>query len=147
MKSQSKFKHFHSWKCIWKCRLGNGGHFVSASMCYHLIPFPPHGIDPITSVISLRATAKSTVEDFKLPSNDLIRKTYILDDDFMEGYESYVGEILVIEHWTLNICTVVPTEALMQSFDVCSVDSLKELLNKEWSWQDLRYHDAHVKSL
>ena len=23
----------HSRKCIWKCRLQNGGHFVSASMC------------------------------------------------------------------------------------------------------------------
>ena len=32
MKSQSKFKHFHSRKCIWKCRLENGGHLVSASM-------------------------------------------------------------------------------------------------------------------
>ena len=26
--------HFHSQKSIWKCRLENGGHFVSASMCY-----------------------------------------------------------------------------------------------------------------
>ena len=25
--------HFHSIKCIWKCRLRNGGHFVSVSMC------------------------------------------------------------------------------------------------------------------
>ena len=25
--------HFHSRKCIWKCRLRNGVHFVSASMC------------------------------------------------------------------------------------------------------------------
>ena len=25
--------HFHSRKCVWKCRLRNGGHFVSASMC------------------------------------------------------------------------------------------------------------------
>ena len=24
---------FHSRKCVWKCRLRNGGHFVSASMC------------------------------------------------------------------------------------------------------------------
>ena len=30
----SKFKHFHSAKCIWICRLRNGGHFVSASMCW-----------------------------------------------------------------------------------------------------------------
>ena len=25
--------HFHSRKCMWKCRLENGVHFVSASMC------------------------------------------------------------------------------------------------------------------
>ena len=30
---QSEFKHFHSRKCIWKCRLQNGVYFVSASMC------------------------------------------------------------------------------------------------------------------
>ena len=30
----SKFWHFLSRKCAWKCRLRNGGHFVSASMCY-----------------------------------------------------------------------------------------------------------------
>ena len=30
---QSKFKHFHSMKYIWKCCLENGGHFVPASMC------------------------------------------------------------------------------------------------------------------
>ena len=29
----SKFKGFHSRKCTSKCRLWNGGHFVSASMC------------------------------------------------------------------------------------------------------------------
>ena len=28
-----KFKHFHWRKCIWKCRLRNGGNFVSVSMC------------------------------------------------------------------------------------------------------------------
>ena len=27
----SKFIHFHSRKCIWKCRVENGGHFVLAS--------------------------------------------------------------------------------------------------------------------
>ena len=26
-------EHFHSRKCIWKCRVKNGGHFVWASMC------------------------------------------------------------------------------------------------------------------
>ena len=34
MKSQSKFIHFHSTRCIWKCHLRNSGHFVSASMCW-----------------------------------------------------------------------------------------------------------------
>ena len=33
VKFYSKFKSFHSRKCTWKCRLRNGGHFVSASMC------------------------------------------------------------------------------------------------------------------
>ena len=33
VKSWPKFIHFHWRKCIWKCRLVNGGHFVSASMC------------------------------------------------------------------------------------------------------------------
>ena len=30
---QSKFIHFHSRKCILKCRLENSGHFISASTC------------------------------------------------------------------------------------------------------------------
>ena len=34
MKFQSKFIHFHSRKCIWKCRLRNGSHVVLASMWY-----------------------------------------------------------------------------------------------------------------
>ena len=29
----AKLIHFHSRKYIWKCRLENGGHFISASMC------------------------------------------------------------------------------------------------------------------
>ena len=33
VKFQSEFKHFHSRKCTWTCRLWNGVHFVSASMC------------------------------------------------------------------------------------------------------------------
>ena len=28
MKFESTYKHFHSWQCIWKGRLRNGGHFV-----------------------------------------------------------------------------------------------------------------------
>ena len=31
--------HFHSRKCISKCRLGNVGHFVSASMCFNWVYF------------------------------------------------------------------------------------------------------------
>ena len=38
MKSSSKFIHFHSRKCIWKCRLENGCHFVLASMCQETDP-------------------------------------------------------------------------------------------------------------
>ena len=34
MKFQSKFIHFHSWKCTWRWHLRSGVHFVSASMCY-----------------------------------------------------------------------------------------------------------------
>ena len=30
----SKIYTFHSRKCIWKCCLVNGGHFVSTSICY-----------------------------------------------------------------------------------------------------------------
>ena len=33
MNSSWQFTHFHSRRCIWTCRLENGGHFVSASMC------------------------------------------------------------------------------------------------------------------
>ena len=32
MKFQSKYKNFHSWKCIWKYRLRKGGHFVQGEM-------------------------------------------------------------------------------------------------------------------
>ena len=33
VKFHLKFNSFHSRKCIWKCCLWNGGHFVSAPMC------------------------------------------------------------------------------------------------------------------
>ena len=33
MNSSWQFTHFHSRRCIWTCRLENGSHFVSASMC------------------------------------------------------------------------------------------------------------------
>ena len=34
MKFQSKYKTFHSWKCIWKYRLQNGGHFFKGGMSW-----------------------------------------------------------------------------------------------------------------
>ena len=36
-----KIQKFQSEKCIWKCRLVNGGHFVSASMCW-ILPILPY---------------------------------------------------------------------------------------------------------
>ena len=33
MKFYLKFKYFYSRKCVCKCRLRNGGHFVSATVC------------------------------------------------------------------------------------------------------------------
>ena len=36
MKFQPEFKHFHSRKCISKCRLRNSVHFVSASIVFYL---------------------------------------------------------------------------------------------------------------
>ena len=32
VKFESKYKTFHSWKCTWKCRLWNGGHFVQGEI-------------------------------------------------------------------------------------------------------------------
>ena len=32
VKFQSKYKNFHSWKCIWKYRIWNGGHLVQGKM-------------------------------------------------------------------------------------------------------------------
>ena len=32
VKFEPKYKTFLSWKCVWKCRLENGGHFVSVSV-------------------------------------------------------------------------------------------------------------------
>ena len=34
---QSKFIYFHSRKCNWKCRLENGSHFVSGSVCWTIV--------------------------------------------------------------------------------------------------------------
>ena len=86
------------------------------------------GIDPITSVISLGEIAKSTAEDFKLPSNDLIRKTYILHDDFTESNEGYVGVSSVIEHWALNMSTVVHMETNVGGDVQCQVTRLSTMI-------------------
>ena len=36
VKFKSKYKKFNPRKCIWKCRLRNGGHFVQGEMPYWL---------------------------------------------------------------------------------------------------------------
>ena len=47
----AKFIYFHSIKCIWKCRLQNGGHFVSASMClYHTLTSCVNSADTYTCI-------------------------------------------------------------------------------------------------
>ena len=42
MKFYSKFTSFHSRRCTGKCRLRNGGHFVSASMCWLMCELASH---------------------------------------------------------------------------------------------------------
>ena len=37
VKFKSKYKSFHSWKCIWRCHLQNGGHFVQWEMSEHWV--------------------------------------------------------------------------------------------------------------
>ena len=44
VKFESKYCNFLSRKCFWKYCLRNGGHFVSASMCYHCPRWHPGGI-------------------------------------------------------------------------------------------------------
>ena len=45
MKFESKYKSFHSWKCIWMRRLPNGGHIVregygsDAQLLIHALPY------------------------------------------------------------------------------------------------------------
>ena len=34
VKFNSKHKNLHSWKCTWKCRLRNDGHFIQGEMRY-----------------------------------------------------------------------------------------------------------------
>ena len=34
VKCETKYKTFHSWIYIWKCRLRNGGHFVQGEISY-----------------------------------------------------------------------------------------------------------------
>ena len=40
MKFKSQYKIFHLRKCIWKCRLRNGGHFVPGDMSYFTSRLP-----------------------------------------------------------------------------------------------------------
>ena len=40
VKFLSKYFFFHSWKCIWKCRLGNGVHFSTGRRVEITATFP-----------------------------------------------------------------------------------------------------------
>ena len=102
------------------------------------------GINPITWVISLKETAKSTAEDFKLPSNDLIRKTYILHDDFTEGYGGYAGVSSVIEHRTLNMSTELHMETNVGGYVQCQVTGLNTMImssHENSYWNFPLYHN------
>ena len=54
VKLYSKFKYFHSGKCIWKCYLENVSHFVSASMgyCCQVTTTPTQSVHIVPSVWS-----------------------------------------------------------------------------------------------
>ena len=41
MKFESKYKSFHSWNCMWKCRLRNGGHFVQGRWVNNVVSTVP----------------------------------------------------------------------------------------------------------
>ena len=46
MKFESKYKRFLSWKCIWKYRLRNGGHFVEGEMSGAIHKSPSNAYRP-----------------------------------------------------------------------------------------------------
>ena len=39
MKFESKYRNFHSWKCIWKFRLRNGGHLSTKPLSERVLPY------------------------------------------------------------------------------------------------------------
>ena len=47
LKFKFRFRHIHSRKCLWKCRLQTCGHFVSASMCLYMDMFLQHHLQPL----------------------------------------------------------------------------------------------------
>ena len=55
MKFKSKYQTFHSWKCIWKYRLRNGGHFVHLSLsCGNIVFLCWIRLDSLNVDISLQ---------------------------------------------------------------------------------------------
>ena len=48
--NESKFKHFHSRKYVWKCRLRNGGHFVQGEINVRQMDGQGHSYVPLTLI-------------------------------------------------------------------------------------------------
>ena len=82
VKFKSKYKNFHSRKCIWKCRLRDGGHFVqgdiikSASL-YGLLPSITacHDCSVFIMLLSVLPKTPVTKSDHEDKNEELLNKT------------------------------------------------------------------------
>ena len=54
-----KFRHFHSRKCYWKCRLRNGGHLVQGVMSLFVIPRRKKRLSRVPGMTSLTCSRKN----------------------------------------------------------------------------------------
>ena len=59
VKCESKYKSFHSWDCIWKCRLRNGGHFAEGEMSLSRF-YMPKKVSMNNPFLDCRANVKVT---------------------------------------------------------------------------------------
>ena len=54
VKIESRYQILHSWKCIWKCRLRNGGHFLQGKISYYysdvIIGYQTTGVSTVTQL-------------------------------------------------------------------------------------------------
>ena len=58
----------NSRKCIWKCCLRNGGYFVSASMCWHYLPWWRHQMEILSALLALCAGNSPVTGEFPAQS-------------------------------------------------------------------------------